>query len=482
MPRIQITRPLEITFKPLKRLQPEKTLALSFALFILGMTFVLMLPGCTVGGRIDFIDALFTITSATCVTGLAVVDTGSYFTPLGQGVILFCIQIGGIGIMTFSTFLLYILGRRLTTRDSSLLTTALGRTDGTTARGLLFTVILVSVLVELIGAILLYSKFERDLSTHDAIWSSIFHSVSAFCNAGFGLYPSSLGPYVGNATVNITVMLLIFLGGIGFIAFLELFQFLRSRLRLFLERTRIVRGSSYWQRAPFRFSTHSRIVIITSLILIVVGAVMIGFLEYNNAQKDMPLSTRIYSSLFQSVTPRTAGFSTLPVGAMSGATLFVIMILMFIGASPGSTGGGIKTSTFAVLMGMVRTRLRREDEVVFFGRRLSNLIQSEAVTFVFIASVAVIFGALCLQVFETGGESHAATGGKFVELLFEAVSAFGTVGLSTGITPKLAPLSKLTLVVLMFVGRVGPLTLALAISRQRQASRISYPDGRVIIG
>ncbi len=482
MARIDFMRPIELGFKPLKRLAPEKILALSFGGFIFAMTFVLMLPQCTTGGTISFIDALFTITSATCVTGLTVVDTGTYFTPLGQGVILLSIQLGGIGIMTFSTFLLYVFGRRLTSRDTSLLNTSLGSTNGTSARGLLLTVVIITVIIEAVGAILLYSRFERDMGTNDAIWFSVFHSVSAFCNAGFGLLPDNLMKYVGNPTVNITVMLLIMLGGIGFVAFLELERFVISRSRLLLEKLGFLKDSSYWQEAPFRFSIHSKIVISASLWLVLIGALLIGFLEFNNVQEGMPWSTRILSSLFQSVTPRTAGFNTVDMSALSGATLFVIMILMFIGASPGSTGGGIKTSTFAVLLGMVRARLKRQDHVVYFDRRISSFLQSEAVTFTIIASAVVIGGALLLQIFETGGQGHRASGEKFVELLFEAVSAFGTVGLSTGVTPKLAPLSKVVLIILMFVGRVGPLTLALAISRYRQPAKVVYPEGRVIIG
>ncbi len=482
MARLDLMHPIEQGFKPLKRLAPEKILALSFAVFILIQTFVLMIPSATTGRSIGFIDALFTITSATCVTGLTVVDTGTFFTNFGQAIILISIQLGGIGIMTFSTFLLYIFGRRLNAHDNSLLSTSFGRTDGTTARGLLWTVVIISFIVEAIGAILLYSRFERDMPTDAAVWFSVFHSVSAFCNAGFGLLPDNLMSYVGNATVNLTIMLLVVLGGIGFIAFLELEQFVKSRGKLFLEKVGIIQGRSYWREAPYRFSTHSRIVITTSLLLIVIGAVAIGFLEFNNVQDGMSWTTRIYSSLFQSVTPRTAGFNTVDIGQLSGATLFVIMILMFIGASPGSTGGGIKTSTFAVLMGIVRTRLKREDHVVFFGRRIGSFVQSEAVTFTIIACVVVIGGSLMLQMFETGGQAHRAGGGKFLELLFEAISAFGTVGLSTGITPKLAPLSKITLIILMFVGRVGPLTLALALSRRQQPSRVVFPEGRVIIG
>lgn len=482
MPRFDLLHPLELGFKPLKRLAPEKILTLSFAGYIIVQTFILMLPQSATGGAIGFIDALFTATSATCVTGLTVVDTGTFFSGFGQMMILLSIQLGGIGIMTFSTFLLYVFGRRLTNRDNALLSTALGSSSGPSARGLLWTVIIISVIVESIGALLLFSRFEQDMSTNEAIWSSVFHSISAFCNAGFSLFPDNLLGYTGNATINLTIMLLIILGGIGFIAFLELEQFFKSRARLFLEKIGILKGASYWREAPYRFSIHSKIVITTSLALIFAGAVIVGFLEFNNVQKDMTWVARIYSSVFQSVTPRTAGFNTLDISGMSGATLFVIMILMFIGASPGSCGGGIKTSTFAVLMGIVRTRLKREVHLVYFDRRINPFVQSEAVTFTIIATLVVICGALMLQIFETGGQAHTTSGGKFVELLFEAVSAFGTVGLSTGITPKLAPLSKIVLIILMFVGRVGPLTLALAISRSQQRKKLVYPEGRVIIG
>ena len=250
MTRLDLSRPIDLGFKPLKRMAPEKILALSFAAFILIQTLVLMIPQATTKGSIGFIDALFTITSATCVTGLTVVDTGTYFSSFGQVIILLSIQLGGIGIMTFSTFLLYIFGRRLTTRDASLLSTSLGSTNGATARGLLWTVVIISVTIEAIGAALLYSRFEREMPTNDAIWFSVFHSVSAFCNAGFGLLPDNLMSYVGNATVNITIMLLIILGGIGFIAFLEMQQFAKSRIRLFLEKAGFSKGSSYWREAP----------------------------------------------------------------------------------------------------------------------------------------------------------------------------------------------------------------------------------------
>lgn len=469
-------------FRPIRQLGPEKILVISFAAYIILVSLLLTIPQATTGGSMDFIDALFTITSATCVTGLTVVDTGTYFTGLGQVIVLLSIQLGGIGIMTFSTFLLYIFGRRLTSRDASLLSASHGSTNAENARGLLITVVLVTFLIEAVGAFFLFSRFEQDLPPGEALWSAVFHSISAFCNAGFSLFPDNLMGYVGNGVVNATIMILIFLGGIGFMAFLELWQFGRSRIRLFLERVGIIKGSTYWRAAPYRFSVHTRIVVVTSFWLILIGAVIIGFLEFNNVQKDMPWTTRIYSSLFQSVTPRTAGYNTVNIGAMSGASLFAIIILMFIGASPGSTGGGIKTSTFAVLLGIARTRLRRDDEVLFFDRRISSFVQSEAVTFMILAMGTVLFGALLMQIFETGGSAYGATGGKFLALLFETVSAFATVGLSTGITPHLAPLSKLTLIILMFVGRVGPLTLALALSRKNQASRLVHPEGRVIIG
>ncbi|MCX6832098.1 MAG: hypothetical protein NT028_08195, partial [candidate division Zixibacteria bacterium] len=267
------------------RLAPEKILVLSFAAFILAGALFLMLPSATTGKSISFVDALFTTTSATCVTGLTVVDIGTYFSMFGQIVVLISIQLGGIGIMTFSTFLLYIFGRRLTVRDSDLLTKTLGHIGGTTPKGLLWTVVVVSLLIEATGAMLLYSRFATDLPADQALWSSVFHSVSAFCNAGFSTFSSNLMNYSADITVNTTIMLLIFLGGIGFIVFLELYQFGLSQTRSFLDSLKQKRHASYLAEAPFRFSTHSKIVITVSIILIVFGAAAVGVLEYNNVEK-----------------------------------------------------------------------------------------------------------------------------------------------------------------------------------------------------
>ncbi len=454
----------------------------SFAGMILITTLLLMLPLSARHENIGFIDALFTATSATCVTGLASVDTGSALSHTGQIFILIAIQLGGIGIMTFSTFLLYIFGRSLSVRDSELLSGSFGRTSGTSARGLLWTIFAISIIIEGIGALLFYPEFAKVMPREDAIFSSIFHSVSAFCNAGFSLFPDSLSQFYKNPVVNLTCMVLIFLGGIGFLAFLELFQYTKSRIQMLLEALRLRRRKTFVTTAPFRFSIHTKIVVVASLALIVGGAILIGILELKNVEQGMSLDSRILTSLFQSVTARTAGFNTIDIGAMSGATLFVMMVLMFIGASPGSCGGGIKVSTFAILMGMVRTRLKKAQHVVFFERRVGSFVQTEAVTFAILASIVVASGALLLQISETAGLSRLESQGQFLELLFEAVSAFGTVGLSTGITPTLSPVSKLILIALMFIGRVGPLTLALAVGRRRMRSKLTYPEGRVVIG
>lgn len=469
-------------FRRAHRLAPEKILALSFAGFILLGALLLMTPAATTDKPISFVDALFTTTSATCVTGLAVVDTGTYFTRFGQIVILISIQLGGIGIMTFSTFVLYIFGRRLSVRDADVLSKSLGQTHGTTPRGLLWTVIGISLLIEMAGALFLYGRFSGDMPVGEAIWSSVFHSVSAFCNAGFSLFKDNLIGYAGDPTVNITIMLLIVLGGIGFVVFLELFRFISSRVKSAIEAFKGKRQASYLAEAPFRFSMHSKIVLVMTLVLILGGALLVGVLEYENIQKDMPWGTRILTSLFQSVTPRTAGFNTVDVGLMTDACLGVLVVLMFIGASPGSCGGGIKTSTFAVLTSMIRASLRKEDHVTFFKRSVGRLVQSEAVTVTALAAAVVVGGTMLLLVLEVAGLSHGAARGKFLELLFETTSAFGTVGLSTGVTPNLLPSSKVVLVLIMFIGRLGPLTLAIAITRKRAATNVKYPEGRVLIG
>ncbi len=465
----------------IRRLEPETILVLSFAAFILGGALLLMLPGATTDNSISFVDALFTTTSATCVTGLVVHDVGKFYTMFGQVVILVSIQLGGIGIMTFSTFLLYIFGRRLTVRDSDLLTKTLGRTGSQTPIGLLWTVIVVSLLVEAIGAMLLYSRFAGDMPESQAAWASIFHSVSAFCNAGFSIFTANLMGYSADLTVNITIMLLVIFGGIGFIVFLELYQFGRSKVRSILDTFRGRRQASYLSEAPFRFSIHSKIVITVTIILIVGGALVIGVLEYNNVGKGMSVKERVLTSLFQAVTPRTAGFNTIDTGALTDATLVIITFLMFIGASPGSTGGGIKTSTFAVLMGMIRSTMSKKQRVTFFRRSVSTLVQSEAVTLTFLAAGVVIVGSMLLQIAETAASSSTGHG-KFLELMFETVSAFGTVGLSANVTPTLSTFSKYVLIAEMFIGRLGPLTLAVVLSRRKRGTEIVFPDGRIIIG
>lgn len=464
------------------RLAPEKILVLSFAAFILAGALFLMLPSATTGKSISFVDALFTTTSATCVTGLTVVDTGAYFSMFGQIIVLISIQLGGIGIMTFSTFLLYVFGRRLTVRDSDLLTKVLGHTGGTTPKGLLWTVVVVSLLIEAAGAMLLYSRFATDLPAEQALWASVFHSVSAFCNAGFSTFSNNLMNYSADITVNTTIMLLIFLGGIGFIVFLELYQFGLSQTRSFLDSLKQKRHASYLAEAPFRFSTHSKVVITVSIILIVFGAVAVGILEYNNVEKGMSVKERILTSLFTSITPRTAGFNTIDTGALSDATLVIIIILMFIGASPGSTGGGIKTSTFAVLTGMIRATISNKQRVTFYQRSVSALVQSEAVTLIFLAAGVVILGSLLVQMAEMANASSVMAHGKYLELLFETVSAFGTVGLSANVTPTLSTFSKYVLIIIMFIGRLGPLTLAIALSRRKAKTELVYPEGRILIG
>jgi trk system potassium uptake protein TrkH len=464
------------------RLAPETILVLSFAAFILVGALFLMLPSATTGKSISFIDALFTTTSATCVTGLTVVDTGTYFSMFGQIIVLISIQLGGIGIMTFSTFLLYVFGRRLTVRNSDLLTKTLRHTGGATPKGLLWTVVVVTLIIEAIGAMLLYSRFATELPADQAMWSSVFHSVSAFCNAGFSTFNNNLMSYSADITVNTTIMLLIFLGGIGFIVFLELYQFGLSQIRSFLDSLKQKRHASYLAEAPFRFSTHSKVVISVSIILIVLGAAAIGVLEYNNVEKGMSVKERILTSLFASVTPRTAGFNTVDTGALSDATLVVVVILMFIGASPGSTGGGIKTSTFAVLLGMIRSTIGKRQKVTFYRRSVSALVQSEAVTLIFLAAGVVILGSLLVQMAEMANASSVMAHGKYLELLFETVSAFGTVGLSANVTPTLSTFSKYVLIVIMFIGRLGPLTLVVALSRRKAKTELVYPEGRILIG
>lgn len=446
--------------------RPPRILVVSFLAMILLGTAFLSLPAATVGPPLNFVDALFTATSATCVTGLIVVDTGAKFTVFGKSVILLLIQVGGLGIMTLSTFFVYLVGGRISFTEREVLRSALSQHPVADLMQVLKSVVIVTVILEGIGAFFLTFTFWRSMPPGEAVFSAVFHSVSAFCNAGFAFFSDSFEAYRGDMFTNGVLMALIVLGGLGFVVLYD----------LYMNRRELLRG------AFDVLGYHSRVVLTTSAALILAGAVVIFVLEYNNTLGEESLFTRMLAAVFQSVTCRTAGFNTLPIGELTNATLLLMMILMFIGASPASCGGGIKTSTFAVLLSSVRARLRLQEDVNIFYRRVPSATVSRSISIAFFATLIVILFALGVLVSELAGRAHPESRGLFLAYLFEVVSAFGTVGLSMGTTSELSSTGRLLITLLMFVGRLGPLTVALAVRGEEMGRRFKYVQEDVLVG
>ena len=435
---------------------PPVSLMMSFAMVILIGTVLLMLPSASVLGRVTpFGDALFTATSATCVTGLIVQDTGGYFSLFGQLVILVLIQIGGLGIMTISTAFALIMGRRLTLKLENLMQGVMGESERLNVFQLLKNIVIVTALIEVVGAVLLFPVFARDMSASLAIYNAIFHSVSAFCNAGFSLFSDSLVSFVDNPLVNFTISTLIILGGIGFAVLIDLYRYV-----MHVDKVR-------------KLTLHSKIVLTVSAALLVIGFVSIYIAEYDSVMQGFSINRRILSSWFQSASARTAGFNTVDIGAMAPASLLIMMVLMFIGASPGSTGGGIKTTTFAVLALSVISMLRGRRELSLFNRRISLSNYREATSLITLAAGIVFFVVFLL--FLTQQQA-------FEKLMFEAISAFGTVGLSMGITSQLTQIGKMLITILMYIGRIGPLTLIYALSMRKRQPKLNYAEEKIAIG
>ncbi len=443
------------------RLKPAQMLALSF-LFTIGVgTYFLTLPAATADQQgASLLNALFTATSATCVTGLIVVDTSTYWSRFGQTVILILIQIGALGIMTISTSAGLLLGRRLGLRERVVLHEIFDEAMAEELIRLIRNIVKLTIVIELVGFALLVVKFAGRMPRWtETLYQAVFHSVSAFCNAGFSLASDSLMKFVDDLGVNLIISTLIILGGLGYAV-------LGGLSSLWPMKRSIRLG---WKA----LSLHAKLTLVTSLVLISLGTVLFFFFEFDNTLLHLPLKDQIVAAYFQSVTARTAGFNTVDIGQLKPTTLFVLMILMFIGASPGSTGGGIKTTTVAVLILSVRSIVRQREEVEAFGRTISRTMIYKA------AAIAVISLGVVLTLFLI---LLAVEQGDFLALAFEAVSAFGTVGLSMGITPQLTVWGKLIIITMMYVGRIGPLTLALAIGEPERRLRIAYPQGRVWIG
>lgn len=469
----------------IRYLQPGQIVALSFAAVIAAGTLLLSTPAATkTGERMPFIDALFTATSATCVTGLVVVDTGSYFSTFGQLVILACIQIGGLGLMSFTTVYTVLAGRRLAIADRIAIQESFHHTPTGRPRVLVVYMMVATAVIELLGAALLAARWlwiGKFPTVGETLYQALFHSISAFCNAGFALFADNAIGFQQDPYVLFVFMGLITLGGIGFLVGLDIKEYIQHRF--FSHRwSRRVRERVDAIRPRPRMSVHSKFVLITSAALIVIGTITFYVLERHHLFAELSETDALINSLFCAVTPRTAGFNAVDYAAMGGAALLCTMVLMFIGASPGSTGGGIKTSTFGLLIAYSISRWRGEARLHAFKRTIPQESIDRAASVVVASIATVILGASFLMAVETYGLAPEQSQRELVGIAFEAISAFATVGLSMGETPQLTPLGKLATTVLMFVGRTGPLTLALAISLKRRRSRYQYAEENLMVG
>lgn len=452
------------TLRTLSRLHPATLLLLSYLAAIVIGTGLLSVPAATVAGRIHLIDALFTATSAVCVTGLIVVDTGSYFTGFGQLVILVLIQMGGLGIMTVSVMLFQLLGKRIFYQHRLAVEEGFSPTPRADIYRLLRAIFVFTAMAEAAGIGLLFAHWLRGHPPAEAFYLAVFHAVSAFCNAGFSLFAASFVDERASLLLNAVIGTLIVLGGLGFPVVYELYHraFARSKEKR-------------------RLSVHAKTVLITTILLIAGGALLLLLSELGPLEK-LGVTEKLLVSFFQSITCRTAGFNTLDIASLNSASLLLIMFLMFFGASPGSCGGGVKTTTLAVLTAFSASRLRRHSRVNMFKRSLPEDTVGKSISMV-VLSVGIIFSALFLILFADpshGGDINGQR--KFLSYLFEVVSAFGTVGLSMGITPALNGFGKGVIVIVMIIGRVGIPAFTYIIAGSTSRKGLEYAEENLMIG
>jgi len=449
--------------RAMQRTGPGLLVILSFLTAATAGAVLLSLPAASTGDPLAMVDAYFTATSAVCVTGLVVVDTGSGFTAFGKIVILVLIQLGGLGVMTFSVFLFLFIGKTLGLRERWIINETFSANPVDDIGTMLRSIIAFTLLTEAAGAVLLFFVWRGEMSTGAAVFTSIFHSVSAFCNAGLCLFSDSFSGYRGDWLLNITVMSLIVLGGIGFPVIHEFLTFARDR--------------SGHRRTSLSLQT--KMVLSTTAFLVLAGAALIFALERGEALAGLTDGEKVLASFFQSVTARTAGFNTIDTGSLEPATLFIIVMLMFVGASPGSTGGGIKTTSLSVFVALVRNKFLGRQSISMFRRTIPEETIERALSILILAALTVVAGLVLLLIFHMDVPEVQP---YFLAYLFEAVSAFGTVGLSMGATSTLTAGGKIVIIVMMLLGRVGLLTAAYVITRRIKARRFQYAEEKVMIG
>lgn len=435
-------------------MNPPRILALGFMTIILIGAILLNLPMASMSGKsIGFIDALFTSASAVCVTGLVVVNTAGHWTIFGQAVILMLIQIGGLGIMTMATIFALVSGKKISLRERLVIKEQLNQESLSGLVKLVKYVIAMTLCIELLGAIALSYVFVPEFGLKMGIWNSLFHSVSAFCNAGFDITGNSFMGYNDSNVLIGVISFLVIVGGLGFSVIIDLLR------------------HKSWER----LSLHTRLVIIISSLLVAIGTLLILVLEWNNpgTLKDLTLGEKLRAAFFAAVVPRTAGFNSIDVGAMLQATAFFTIILMFIGGSPGSTAGGIKTSTIGVVVMATIAIIKGERDIEIYKKRIPQETVFKSLAIVTVGMGLIIGVSFILTLTESWG---------FLDTMFEATSAFATVGLSRGLTPNLSNAGKLIIIGTMYAGRVGPLTMAFAFGYNKKHKRYRYSEGHISVG
>ncbi|MEG0307571.1 MAG: TrkH family potassium uptake protein [Clostridium sp.] len=439
------------------KLSEVQILALGFAILIFLGGCLLTLPISSASGEVtNFLDALFTSTSATCVTGLVTLDTGTHWSVFGQVIIMTLIEIGGLGFMSFATFIAVIVGRKITLKNRLLVQEAM---NTFTIQGLVKMVkkvMLFAFVIQLTGAAILSTQLVPEFGTAKGIYYSVFSSISTFCNAGFDLFGNfnSYTGYYDNSIILLTVSSLIVIGGLGFVVLLELYGFKKEK----------------------KLSLHTKVVLLITTILIVGGTLSMLILEYNNTETlaNMNFKDKLVNSIVASISPRTAGINSISTDGMTTAGKFLTILLMFIGGSPGSTAGGLKTSTFGIVICTAISIIRGREDVEIFQRKIAKELVYKAFTLLMLGMGLVMGVTMLLTITEAGGE--------FLSLLYEATSAFGTVGLSMGVTPGLSNPGKMIIITLMYLGRVGPLTVVMALLNNKKSSPYKYPEGKILIG
>ena len=440
-----------------KTLDGVQILAIGFLLLIIIGAMILSLPiSSREGHYTNFLDSLFTSTSAVCVTGLVAVDTGTYWSTFGQFIIILLIQVGGLGFMSITVFIAALLGKKITLKDRLYVQESMNTLSIQGLVKMVRYVIGFTFIVEFLGAAILSTQFIPEFGYLKGIAYSIFHSISAFCNAGFDLMGNygSLTSCNNNAIILLTLSMLIIVGGIGFTVILELLNYKNVK----------------------RISVHSKIALSISAFLLIFGAIFIFLLEYKNTNTiaDMNLKDKIVNSIFTAVSPRTAGFNSIALDKMTTASIFLTIFLMFIGGSPGSTAGGLKTTTFGIAVFTLISVIKGREDTEAFKRKLSKSLVYKSFALLMLGMTLVIVVTMILSITEYDV--------PFIDLFFEATSAFGTAGLTLGITQGISIIGKLVLIITMYCGRVGPLTVMLALMHRQNNRGFSYPEGKILIG